>query len=116
MSAYSQLMSIRKLFAVFIAIAVLFAPALTNAGAAYAAVPDHHTQMMEKGHCDPAKDMDQHEPASIACCGAMCMAVAVTPSASPAAKPLVGSAPVAGLHDFQTGIPPEIATPPPRAA
>ena len=116
MRAYSQLMSLRKLFAVLVAIAVLFAPALTNAGTAYAAVPDHHAQMMEKGHCDPATEQERDKSETLAYCDAMCMAVAVTPPASRVAKPLIGSLPVAGLHEFQTGIPAEIATPPPRAA
>ena len=109
-------MGIRKLFAILIAVAVLFAPAFTSGSSAFAAVPDHHAQMMEKGHCDPAMDMDQDELADMACCGAMCMAVAVSPPASQMAKPLVGSVPVAGLQEFQTGIPAEIATPPPRTA
>ena len=116
MSAYSHLMSIRKLFAIMVAVAVLFAPAFTSSMPAYAAVPDHHAQMMEKGHCDPAMDMNQDEPTDMACCGAMCMAVAVTPPASEMAEPLVGSVAVGRLQDFQTGIPAEIATPPPRAA
>ena len=109
-------MSVRKLFAILVAVAVLFAPAFTSAGTAYAAVSDHHAQMMDKGHCDPAMDMDRDEPADMACCGAMCMAVAVAPPASQMAKPLIGSVTVAGLQEFETGIPPEIATPPPRAA
>ncbi|MBA3511253.1 hypothetical protein [Sphingomonas sp.] len=116
MSAYSQQMSIRKLFAILVAVAVLFAPGLTSASSAYAAVPNHHAQMIDKGHCDPAMDLNQDDPAVMTCCVAVCMAVAVTPSALPTAKPLLGSVPVAGLQEFQTGIPPEIATPPPRAA
>ena len=118
MSAYPQQMSIRKLFAILVAIAVLFAPAFTGASTAIAAVPDHHAQMMENGHCDPAigMDQDQDQPADMACCGDICMAVAVTPSSPQMVKPLVGSVPAVGLHDFQTGIPAEIATPPPRAA
>ena len=116
MSAYSHLMSIRKLFAILVAIAVLFAPAFTTVGMASAAVPDHHAQMMEKGHCDPAKGDDQEKSADMSCCGAMCMAVAVTPSAIFLAKPVHGEVPVAGLRAFQTGIPAELATPPPRAA
>ena len=116
MSAYSKLMSIRKLFAILVAVAVLFAPAFTGAGMATAAVPDHHAQMMEKGHCDTASGDEQEEPADMSCCGAMCMAVAVTPSGIPIAKPLIGSVPVASLHVFQAGSPAELATPPPRAA
>jgi hypothetical protein len=109
-------MSIPKLFTIMIAIAVLFAPAFTTSMPAYAAVPDHHVQMMEKGHCEPATDIDKDSMADMACCGDMCMAVAVAPPASQMVKPLVGSVPAAGLQEFQTGIPAELATPPPRAA
>jgi hypothetical protein len=116
MSAYSNLMSIRKLLAILVAVAVLFAPAFTSASMAAAVVPDHHAQMMEKGHCDPAKGEQQDEPADMSCCGAMCMAVAVAPSGISIAKPLIGSVPVASLQSFQTGSPAELATPPPRAA
>lgn len=116
MSAYSHPMSIRKLFAILVAVAVLFAPAFTSARMASAVVPDHDVQMMKKGHCDPAMGEDQDEPADMSCCGAMCMAVAVTPAGIPLVKPLIGSVPVASLHGFQAGIPAELATPPPRAA
>ena len=116
MTTYSQLMSIHKLFAIMIAVALLFAPVFTSAGSALAAVPDHHAQMMDKGHCDPATEQERDKSKTMACCGAMCMAVAVTPPASQLDKPLVGSVAVAGLQEFQTGIPAEIATPPPRDA
>lgn len=110
-------MSIRTLFAILVAVALLFAPAFTGAGMVQAAAPDHHAQMMEQGHCDPASDEDQSEPAGkMACCGAMCMAVAVTPATIAFAKSLLGDVPVASLHGFRTGAPAELATPPPRAA
>jgi hypothetical protein len=117
MSAYCNPMSIRNLFAILVAVAVVFAPAFMSVGMAQAAVPDHHAQMTEKGHCDPANDEDQNKPAgTMACCGAMCMAVAVTASTMALAEPLLGSLPVARLHAFRTGVPAELATPPPRAA
>jgi hypothetical protein len=109
-------MSIRKLFAILVAISVLFAPAFTSAGMALAAVPDHHAQMTEKGHCDPVKGEGRDKPADMSCCGAMCMAVAVTPAAMPLAKPVHGDILVASLRGFQAGIPAELATPPPRAS
>jgi len=116
MTTYSQLMSIHKFFAIMIAVALLFAAGFSSAGSALAAVPDHHAQMMEKGHCDPATEQERDKSETMACCGAMCMAVAVSPPASEMAKPLVGSVAIAGLQEFQMGIPAEIATPPPRAA
>ncbi len=116
MSPYSTLMSIHKFLAILIAVAVLIAPAFTSAGMAFAAAPDHHAQMTDKGHCDSAGGEDRDQPADKACCGAMCMALAVTPAAAPLAKPLVGNVPVAGVHSFRTGTPAELATPPPRVA
>ena len=116
MTSYYHLVSIRKLFAVLIAVAMSFTPALQGASSAFAAVPDHHSQMMEKGHCDPASETDEDEPVDMACCGAMCMAVAIAPPSPRMVEPLIGSVPAASLQEFQTGILAEIATPPPRVA
>jgi hypothetical protein len=109
-------MSIRKLFAILLAVAVMFAPAFTTVAMASAAVPDHHAQMMDKGHCDKPTGEDQNKPADMSCCGAMCMAVAVTPGSIAFGKPPHGEVPAESLSAFQTGIPAELATPPPRAS
>ena len=117
-------MSLRKFFAIFVAVAVLFAPALTRAGEAFAAVPDHHLQMMESGHCksapspvaDPDGSSDQDKVVGQSCCISMCMAVAVGPPAPPAARALHGAAAIFPLaHQYHDCIA-EIATPPPRLA
>ena len=116
MSAYSDLMGIRALFAILIAIAVLVAPALTGVNMARAAVPGP-AQMMDKGHCDPGDDGEQNDAADkISCCGEICMAVAVTPGSNALTEHLRGSLPIPTLRSFQTGAPAELATPPPRAA
>lgn len=123
MSAYAPPVSIRKLFAMLLAVAVLFAPAVTGMSAALAAVPDHHMQMMSTGHCkatpsgknsdsSPAKDSKAAKP----CCMAMCLAVAAMPAEIEASPPLIGIASVPTLQNFLIGVPAEIATPPPRAA
>ena len=109
-------MSFRGLFAVFIAVAVLLAPAFTRAGEVYAAVPDHHMQMMETGNCASPGTNGGDDPESRTCCIAMCMAVAAAPLAPPEVQPLPRSAATFGLVSFQVGLPDEIATPPPRAA
>lgn len=120
--AISGLVTLHRLLAMLIAVAVLFAPAFTGAAMASAAatddraqMADHHGQATEKGHCDPAEGEDQGGP-DMTCCGAMCMALAVTPAATPLAKPLVGNVAVAALQAFGTGVPAELATPPPRVA
>lgn len=112
----STIMSVRRLFAALIALAVLFAPALTRVGEAYAAVPDHHTQMMTKGHCESPPDKNQEKPADNSCCFQLCLAVATALSAPADRQPLLGSTETPALQSFLVGIPAELATPPPRAA
>lgn len=109
-------MSIRKLFAILVAVAVLFAPSFTTVAMASAAVPDHHAQMMEKGHCDSTSGEDKDQPADMSCCGAMCMAVTANSPAIALVEPLIGDVSMTSLRAFQTGIPAELATPPPRAS
>lgn len=112
----STIMSVRRLFAALIALAVLFAPAITRVGEAYAAVPDHHTQMMTKGHCESPPDENQDKSADNSCCFQLCMAVATELSAPADRQPLLGSTETPALQSFLVGIPAELATPPPRAA
>jgi len=115
--------SIRTLFALLVAVAVLFAPALTRAGEAFAAVPDHHAQMMQSGHCKiaPSQSGDDdkspsHEKAGKTCCISMCMAVAVTPPARATAVAMPAPSPTFPLTHQYHGCIAEIATPPPRLA
>ncbi len=56
--------SISKLFATLIAIAMIFAPFAMQRGSAMAAMPEHHSQMTENGHCgeQPAKGTDSNSP------------------------------------------------------
>ena len=122
MSPFCPSASIRKLFAVLVALAVFIAPALTRAGEVYAAAPDHHMQMMEAGHCHSSPDDhdqstgDHDKSIAKSCCVAMCMALAVTPSTpadSTALRVTITALPPRGLHLGYLG---EIATPPPRLA
>lgn len=107
-------MSIRKLFAILIALGVLFAPGVT--GAAMAAAPHHGVEMMEAGHCQtPASRTSHHDQSDgKSCCIAMCMALAIAPSAPaevpPPRQQLTQFAPPAVYHGTLS----EIATPPPR--
>ena len=116
MSAYVSQMSLRPLFLALVAIAVLLAPALTRLGEAYAAVPDHHAQMMTKGHCESPPDEDVDRSTDNSCCSKMCMAVAAEPTAPLAPQALVGRTGTTTLQSFLIGTPAELATPPPRAA
>jgi hypothetical protein len=122
-NAYGPEVSIRTLFALLVAAAVLLAPALTRAGEAFAAVPDHHAQMMQSGHCktvpshsgDDNKSSDR-DKAGMTCCVSLCMAVAETPSAPAAAVAMLAASPTFPLTHQYHGCIAEIATPPPRLA
>ena len=109
-------MSIHKLFAVVVALAVLFAPAVSRA--AMAATADHQATMMEAGHCKapPSKSDDHDKMTGKSCCITMCMAIAIEPPASAeTAEPpqqMVQFVPPNAFH----GLLAEIATPPPRPA
>jgi hypothetical protein len=114
MRAYVLPVSIRKLFAILIALAVLFAPGVT--GAALAAAPHHDMQMMEAGHCQtpPSMPSGHEKMADKSCCIAMCMALAVAPFVPAETRlprqQVAGFAPPRAYHS----LPSEIATPPPR--
>ncbi|MEO5613172.1 MAG: hypothetical protein ABIT68_10590 [Sphingomicrobium sp.] len=116
------LVCIPKLFGFLLALAVVFAPAVTSASAAYAAVPEHQLQMMAGGHCasDPSGNHDNsgtHDKSmSKNCCIAMCMALAVAPSAPATSKMPERIVLVFPAPSFRIGLPAEIATPPPRLA
>ncbi|MFL6728148.1 MAG: hypothetical protein ACJ8FS_16785 [Sphingomicrobium sp.] len=107
-------MSLQKLLTALIALAVLFAPAITSAAAARAAIPDHPMQMMESGHCTsmPSGHHDKSDRKS--CCISVSIGLAVAPFVPVAGAAALASAPVyflAKLHRPYLG---EIATPPPR--
>ena len=128
MRAYAPAVSIRKLLTLFVAIVVLFAPSLTRAGEALAAVPGHQKQMMDSGHCKslPSDNSDQsakHRKSGVpdeamgkTCCMAMCMAVALSPPVSEHTEIVHSTRPVFPLLHQYHGRITEIATPPPRRA
>lgn len=107
---------IRKLFAIFVALAVLLAPAIS--AVAMAAAPHHEMEMVSAGHCQtpPSSSGHREKLDGKNCCIAMCMAVAVAPSAPTGAMPVRRQ-----IAQFVTprpyqGVRTEIATPPPRHA
>ena len=118
MRSYAAPVSIQKLFAILVALAVLFAPAMTATGKAFAAMPDHHAQMMEPGHCQmpPSDTVDHDEAAAKTCCISMCMAFAIPPSDPSPLEAILTAPAVYSERTFQLGLPAEIATPPPRSA
>jgi hypothetical protein len=115
----SRRMSSRSLFATLIALAMLFAPLAMQSGAAMAMAPaaDHHSQMMEGGHCgeQPAKSHDGKEMDK-SCCAAMCAAVAIAPAAEVEPHALAPSVEHPSLDLFHHSFLAELPTPPPRLA
>lgn len=114
MRSYAIIVSIRKLFAILVALSVLFAPAVT--GAAMAAAPHHDMQMMEGGHCQapPSKSADHDKMGGKNCCISMCTAVAVAPSTPAEATGVRLQLAQFALPKTYHGLLAEIATPPPR--
>src|SRR5437764_12059482 len=114
MAARDPLMSIRALFAILVAIAVLLAP--TISGAAMAAAPHHGMEMMEAGHCQSPPSNNGHHDRTDgkSCCIAMCMALAVAPSAPAEISPSREQMAQFAAPQAYRGLPAEIATPPPR--
>ena len=114
MHARGTRLSIPKLFAIIVALAVLFAPGLS--GAAMAAPHGHDARMMEAGHCQaPPSSSGRHDRMDgKSCCISMCMAVAVAPSTpcelAPPGRPTADF----DLPKTYRGLHAEIATPPPR--
>lgn len=111
-------MSLRPLFAMLIAVAMLFAPLAMQSGSAMAMAPaDHQGRMMEKGRCgeQPAKGKNS-ESGDRSCCVAMCTAVANAPVSplEPNAFPRSVGRP--SPQPFRHGYLAKLPTPPPRRA
>ena len=117
-SRISPRVSLRPLFAILIAVAMLFAPLAMRSGSAMAMAPaDHHSQMMEKGHCGEQPAKSEHgKSTEKSCCVAMCTAVAVAP-VSPA-EPFVFRQSIERpvLTQFSHSFLAKLPTPPPRRA
>jgi hypothetical protein len=118
MSAYAQLVSIRKLFAIFIALAVLIAPSVAYAAMPTALTPHHDMRTMDVGHCQmlPSKSSDHNKFDGKSCCISMCMAVAVAPFTPADTVEPKHSVAYFAVPQSWHGYLGEIATPPPRAA
>lgn len=118
MSAYLPPVSMRRLFAALMALAVLFAPPLSHASAAAAQVPDHHVQMIESGHCEtpPSDSPDEDAAAPMTCCSAMFTAVPAAPLPLLSDSSLEPAPALSAASTLHLSYLREIATPPPRHA
>ncbi len=108
----------RALFAMLIAVAMLFAPLAARNGAAMAMAPaDHHGQMADKEHCgDEPATSDDSKAVDKSCCAAMCVAVAVAPSAPIEPHLYVRSVERPAQEQYGRSFLAELPTPPPRRA
>ena len=109
--------TLRFIFPVLIAFAMLFAPFAMRSGGAMAAMPAHHGQATADGHCSEQSAGGKLDPSSgKPCCAAMCAAIAIAPPAGAEslvfAKPLHRPALVQASLSFLAKLP----TPPPRFA
>lgn len=110
--------SLKPVFAILIAFAMLFAPFAIQSGRAMAAMPsDHQSQMMAKGHCGQQSSSGKSERTHTkSCCVAMGTAIAFAPAvpsvplafARAMERPAIEASPQSYLA--------KLATPPPRAA
>lgn len=109
-------MSIRNLFGLLVALAVLFAPSVAAAAERGMTMASHQAQMMEMGHCQslPSSHGNQDKNAGHSCCISMCMGLAAA-AAGPLVQAFRSEAPaVFGLSTLHLPELLEIATPPPR--
>ena len=117
--AYGAPVSLRPLFVMLIAFAMLFAPLAVQSGRAMAMTPaaDHHAQMMESGHCGEQPAKSHHDKSDDkSCCVAMCTAIAVAPVAPTEPHALAASTERPSLVQFDHSFLAELPTPPPRLA
>ena len=116
--AYGAPVSLRPLFAMLVAFAMLFAPLALQSGAAMAMAPaDHHAQSMKSGHCgeQPAKSHGDKK-VDKSCCAAMCTAIAVAPTPMSEPHAFASSTERPSLVQFDHSFLAELPTPPPRLA
>ncbi len=109
--------SLRPIFAILIAVALLFAPFAMQSGSAMAAAPgDHHAQMKDKGHCGDQPVEGEGKMTGKSCCIAMCTGIAVTVAAPVEALAFARIADLPALIVFHHSYLAKLATPPPRRA
>ena len=102
-----------RLFAVFIALSLMFGPLAMDR--AMAAVPvSSHSQMSDDGHCQPADEDKADKAMSEPCCAALCTTSALAPQARTGDLRFDRLAAVSASASFHRGVLSEISTPPPR--
>lgn len=108
-------MAFRGFLALLIGLIMALAPIGMPAMAAASPVA-HHGAVAGQGHCDRQSQPDRHHKvADKGCCAAMCLGIAIAPSAVEP-LPFFKTALRPATAAFRRGIPAELPTPPPRSA
>lgn len=106
----------RPIFAVLIALAMLFAP-LAMQGAMAAAPSDHHAQSMDMTHCSSqSEDGKLDQTVDQSCCAAMCAGMALAPATTGDLAIRERAPDLPATEQFGRGFVAKLATPPPRIA
>ena len=113
-------MSIQRLLAALLALAVLLGPLAVQSGIVMAMAPtgDEHAQLVSGNHCNgQSEKQSESNPADKSCCTAMCLALAVVPIAAIEPYVALGSeAKRPSLAQDHRGFLARLPTPPPRSA
>ncbi len=108
--------SIRPVFAVLIALAMVFAPFAMQSGSARAALPgDHHAEAMGTANC-PGKQGKADQGVDHSCCAAMCAAITLAPAVAADLPMVVRGDNQPATEQFGRSHLAKLPTPPPRIA
>ncbi len=105
----------RPVFAMLIALAMLFAPFAMQSGSARAAMPSDHAQSMDAVHCSGETGNDD-QSADHSCCAAMCAGAALAPALAADFRMLTSGDDQPAIEQFGRSHLAKLPTPPPRTA
>ena len=116
--AHWVFVSLRFVFAILIASAMLFSPFAMRSGSAMAAMPsNHHSQMVSKEHCGEQSSSGKPDKNhSKSCCVSMATAIAAAPASPTAPLAFARAMARAATETAPRNYLAKLATPPPRAA
>jgi hypothetical protein len=108
--------SIRPVFAVLIALAMLVAPFAMQGASARAAMPaDHHAQMIEAAHC-AGEEGKAGKSVDLDCCAAMCATASLAPAVAADLPTVARGDDQPATDQFGRSHLAKLPTPPPRIA
>lgn len=111
-----HVVTLRPIFAILVALGLLFTPFGMGSASAMAAPADHHAQMMKSGHCGDQPSKKDGKAMDKSCCVAMCSAIAVAPTMTPEPHVFTMSPDLPSIAQFHHSYLAKLPTPPPRGA